>query len=303
MNVISIKDLDFCYPHGKHILKGVTMNVKKNSIYGFIGANGAGKSTTIRVLLGLLKHNNRNSVHLFDKNPTSSENSNVFKTIGFLIDKPVFYNHLTCEENLKILSNYYDFDKNAIKVALSTVGLLAQKKTIFHKCSTGMKQRLAIAKAIVHSPQLLILDEPFNGLDPEWTFEIRNRLKELNNQGMTIFYSSHLLGEMEKLVTDVGILKNGKIIIEAPINELFEAVTDIEVYIQFETAFHLQSANFHSSGIYICKILPNNFVNFRIKNKNLLNELIVTLVQHHCTIKDIQILKPTLEDYFLKNAI
>jgi len=302
MNIISIKNLEFCYPHGKQILNGVTMNVKKNSIYGFIGANGAGKSTTIRVILGLLK-SKMDAVHLFDKNPFSSKNSNIFKKIGFLIDKPVFYNHLTCEENLILLSNYYDFDKNSIKVALSTVGLLAQKKMIFHKCSTGMKQRLAIAKAIVHSPEVLILDEPFNGLDPEWTFEIRSRLKELNNQGMTIFYSSHLLGEMEKLVTDIGILKNGKIIIEAPITELFDAVTDIEVYIQFDTDFHLQSINFNSLDISIFEILPNNFVSFRIKNKNLLNELIVTLVEHNYTIKDIQILKPTLEDYFLKKAI
>lgn len=302
MNVISIKDLDFCYPHGKHILKGVTMNVKKNSIYGFIGANGAGKSTTIRVILGLLKAN-RNSVQLFDKNPTSSENSNIFKKIGFLIDKPVFYNHLTCEENLKILSNYYDFDKNAINVALSTVGLLAQKKTIFHKCSTGMNQRLAIAKAIVHNPEVIILDEPFNGLDPEWTFEIRSRLKELNNQGMTIFYSSHLLGEMEKLVTEIGILKNGKIIIESPVNELFDTVTDIEVFIQFDTNIDVQLLNFNSSDISVTGTLPNNFASFRIKNKNLLNELIVTLVQNQYPIVDIKISRPSLEDYFLKNAI
>lgn len=278
------------------------MNVKKNSIYGFIGANGAGKSTTIRVILGLLKAN-RNSVQLFDKNPTSSENSNIFKKIGFLIDKPVFYNHLTCEENLKILSNYYDFDKNAINVALSTVGLLAQKKTIFHKCSTGMKQRLAIAKAIVHNPEVIILDEPFNGLDPEWTFEIRSRLKELNNQGMTIFYSSHLLGEMEKLVTEIGILKNGKIIIESPVNELFDTVTDIEVFIQFDTNIDVQLLNFNSSDISVTGTLPNNFASFRIKNKNLLNELIVTLVQNQYPIVDIKISRPSLEDYFLKNAI
>lgn len=302
MNVINIKDLEFCYPHGKHILKGVTMNVKKNSIYGFIGANGAGKSTTIRVIFGLLKAN-KGSINFFNENPSLSEGLNLFKKIGYLIDKPIFYNHLTCEENLKILSNYYDFDKNAIEVALSTVGLLAQKKTIFHKCSTGMKQRLAIAKAIVHSPEVIILDEPFNGLDPEWTFEIRSRLKEMNNQGMTIFYSSHLLGEMEKLVTDIGILKNGKIIIESPINELYGNITNIKVHIQFEDCANIQSLNFNSLDISAIGTLPNNFVIFQIKNKNQLNELIATLIKHDYTIKDIQIIKPTLEDYFLKTAI
>lgn len=302
MDVINIKDLDFCYPHGKQILNGVTMNVKKNSIYGFIGANGAGKSTTIRVILGLLK-SKTDAINLFGMNPILSENSNIFKKIGFLIDKPVFYNHLTCEENLKLLSNYYAFDKNAIKDALATVGLLAQKNMIFHKCSTGMKQRLAIAKAVVHKPEVLILDEPFSGLDPEWTFEIRSRLKELNNQGVTIFYSSHLLGEMEKLVTDIGILKNGKIIIEAPINELYDNVTKIKVYIQFEDCDNIQSVNFNSPDISVIETLSNNFVIFQIKNKNLLNELIVTLIKYDYAIKDIQIIKPTLEDYFLKTAI
>lgn len=302
MNVIEIDNLSFGYPHGKQILNGVTMSVKKNSIYGFIGANGAGKSTTIRIILGLLK-SKIDEIHIFGKNPDSSENFNIFKKIGFLIDKPVFYNHLTCEENLILLSNYYDFDKNAIDNALSTVGLINSKKNIFHKCSTGMKQRLAIAKAIVHKPEVLILDEPFNGLDPEWTFEIRSRLKELNNQGMTIFYSSHLLGEMEKLVTDIGILKNGKIIIEAPVSELFDAVSKIKVVIQFDAPVDIQRLNFNNPDISIGEILPDNFVNFQIKNKNLLNELIVTLVKHGYAIKDIQISKPTLEDYFLKTAI
>ncbi len=302
MDVINIKDLSFCYPHGKQILNGVTMNIKKNSIYGFIGANGAGKSTTIRVILGLLK-SNKDAINLFGINPILSENSKIFKKVGFLIDKPVFYNHLTCEENLILLSNYYVFDKNAIKDALSTVGLLARKNMIFHKCSTGMKQRLGIAKAIVHKPEVLILDEPFNGLDPEWRFEIRNCLKELNNQGMTIFYSSHMLGEMEKLVTDIGILKNGKIIVESPINELFDSVSDIKVNIQFGNSINIQSLNFNSPDISIIEILPNNFCIFQIKNKNLLNELLITIIQQDYTIRDIQVIKPNLEDYFLKTAI
>ncbi|UAY56727.1 ABC transporter ATP-binding protein [Arachidicoccus terrestris] len=298
MNDIFINGLRFKYPKEKHILNGLNMHVKKGAIYGFIGANGAGKSTTIRLILGLLK-GHCDEIEVLGENPNAS-GSKLINNIGFLIDKPVFYNHLTCEENLRLLCKYYNLKTKSIQISLERVGLFDSRKTMYRNCSTGMKQRLAIAKAIVHKPKLLILDEPFNGMDPEWIVQIRLCLQEINSEGVTIFYSSHLLAEMEKLVTDIGIIKNGTMIIENSIKNIVASDSDkIKVRIHVDDAVNIENIELVPGQIELINKPKGNCLLFEISERRHLNKLILNIINHSLIITDIEVIKPNLESFFL----
>lgn len=219
-NTIKIKNLSFGFSKNKQILKNININVPKGSIYGFLGANGAGKSTTMRLIMGLYTPNNQGEIEVFGK-PIEKIYPEAFNRIGSLIDYPAFYSHLSGYDNLKVVCIIRKLDPSRIDEVLELVGLTHAKHIKMKKYSLGMKQRIAIGLALISNPELLILDEPVNGLDPQGMAEMRKLLVKLNQEhGITIFISSHLLQEIDKMVTHLGIISQGVMKFEGSKDEL-----------------------------------------------------------------------------------
>jgi lantibiotic transport system ATP-binding protein len=217
--IVKSTALTYRFSKGEKTLDNINLQVEKGSIYGFLGPNGAGKTTTLRLLLGLLKKQ-EGSITLFEKEFDQHRIESLRK-IGSLIEQPSLYLHLTARENLEVWRKIYSAPKEAIAPVLKLVGLenTASKKA--RQFSLGMKQRLSIAIALLHNPELLILDEPTNGLDPTGIIEIRELIKRLNKEnGVTIIVSSHILLEVERMATHVGIINKGKMLFQGTLNEL-----------------------------------------------------------------------------------
>ncbi len=246
--VIETKKLDFSYSQtGGKTLDNVNLQVLPGSIYGFLGPNGAGKTTTLRLLLGLLK-NQSGSILLFGRE-LSHDRVDILKRLGSLIEQPSLYLHLTAKENLEIYRLIYKCEKSRIAEVLEIVGLENTGRKKAKQFSLGMKQRLSIAIALLHKPDLLILDEPTNGLDPNGIIETRELIKKLNKAyHTTILVSSHILSEVEKMATHVGIIHKGRLLFQGAMQELqqmktHKAVLEVETN-NPESAMSLLSAQF-----------------------------------------------------------
>ena len=207
--MIRTENLSFCY-RNKQVLNSIDLQVPKGSIYGYIGKNGSGKTTTIKILLGLLKVPSGSIYYNGERFRKSS--ISLLGRIGSLIESPVFYNHLTAYENLKYVDILFHRGEERINEVLSLVDLNDARHKKAKHFSSGMKQRLGIALALFHNPDILILDEPLNGLDPEGIHDMRKLITRLHHEGKTIFLSSHILSEVEKVCTHIGILEQGKLI-------------------------------------------------------------------------------------------
>ena len=232
--IIKTDSLNFSFAKGQKTLHDVNLQVPRGSIYGFLGPNGAGKTTTLRLLLGLLK-NQEGDIQIFDKDFTKNR-LHVLKNVGSLIEQPSLYGHLTANENLDIYRRTYGVEKARIPKVLEMVGLQGTGKKKAKQFSLGMKQRLSIAVALLHKPELLILDEPTNGLDPNGIIETRELIKQLNKEhGVTILVSSHILAEVERMATHVGIIHKGKFLFQGPLNEL-QNLKSQQSFLQIDTA-------------------------------------------------------------------
>lgn len=199
--------------HGKEVIKCCNMSVEEGTVYGFLGANGAGKTTVFKLLSGLLTPTMGKALVL--GMDVVSERTKLLSEIGTLIETPVFYEHLSATENLKIHLAYMGKDGEDIADILSKVGLDDTGIQPVSTFSLGMRQRLAIARAIVHKPKLLILDEPINGLDPMGIREMRDLFLNLVKiQGMTLLISSHILTEIEHIADTIGVIVKGTIVKE-----------------------------------------------------------------------------------------
>ncbi len=217
-NLIETKNLSYSFKRFRAI-DNINLNVPQGSIYCFLGPNGAGKTTTIRTLLGLYNVP-PTSIKIFGKD-IQKERINILKHIGSLVETPSLYEHLTAYENLKILRHYLGGKKERINEVLGIVDLMGGVNKKVKAMSMGMKQRLALAIALFSNPKLLVLDEPTNGLDPQGIREVRELLIKLNKEkGITIFLSSHILSEVEKLATNVGVINKGKLVFEGTLNEM-----------------------------------------------------------------------------------
>lgn len=206
MNFLQVENLSLRYGD-QCIINDVSFSIPKGKIVGILGPNGAGKSSIIKILAGLVFPE---SGTLAINNEHQRSFSELKKICGYLIDSPAFYPYLTAKQNLKIIQKIAKKDLS-IEDLLEKVGLSSTGKKKVKHFSTGMKQRLAIAQALLRDPELLILDEPFNGLDPNGFLDIKNLLKELNEGGVTIFISSHLLDELEQFADTFILLHNGRI--------------------------------------------------------------------------------------------
>ncbi|MDM5250919.1 MULTISPECIES: ABC transporter ATP-binding protein [unclassified Lysinibacillus] len=215
-----IETIDLCKKYKTtYAVKDLNLKVKKGEIYGFLGPNGSGKTTSIKMLLGLIKASS-GSVTLFGKKLESDRN-HILKKVGALVESPSYYGHLTGYENLKIIQRMLNVPEGRIEEVLNIVRLTNAKNQLVKQYSLGMKQRLGIAIALLGEPELLILDEPTNGLDPAGIHEIRDLIKSLpETEGITILISSHLLSEIDQMATQVGIISDGNLIYQDSIEVL-----------------------------------------------------------------------------------
>ncbi|MBV9927234.1 MAG: ABC transporter ATP-binding protein [Acidobacteria bacterium] len=212
-------DLTHRFSEAEPALDRVRLQVTEGSIYGFLGPNGAGKTTTLRLILGLLKKQ-RGEIYVFGR-PFTETRVETLRRLGSMIESPSIYAHLTAAENLQILQRVYRCPKRRVEEVLEVVGLARTGRKRAGQFSLGMKQRLGLALALLHAPTLLVLDEPTNGLDPNGILEMRGLLRTLNREhGVTILVSSHLLSEVEKLVTHVGIINHGRLLFQGTLAEL-----------------------------------------------------------------------------------
>jgi len=232
--IIKTAGLTYHFNKNQKTLDDINLEVEKGSIYGFLGPNGAGKTTTLRLLLGLLKKQ-QGSILVFGKE-FEQHRIESLQNIGSLIEQPSLYGHLTAKENLNIYRKIYGVRKESIGSVLQLVGLEGTGKKKAKQFSLGMKQRLSIAIALLHNPELLILDEPTNGLDPNGIIETRELIKKLNKEnGVTIIVSSHILAEVERMATHVGIIHKGRLLFQGTLNEL-QSMKDQQSFIQLDTS-------------------------------------------------------------------
>lgn len=276
----------------------VNLHVMKGDIYGFIGQNGAGKTTTIRMLLNLIKPSG-GTVELFGEEVTDKNIYKQLKRIGAIIETPGFYPNLTGEENLDIHRIMMDIrDKSSVNRAMKLVGLSEQKGKKTRHYSLGMRQRLGIARALLHDPELLILDEPTNGLDPQGIVEIRDMLTEIAKQGKTILISSHILAEVEKMVSRIGILHNGRLLEEISWEDFYKKCGHS---IQYRVSEPGKAAVLIGKSVDGADISVNeDIVTLKINESDNSGKITKLLVENGIEVKESTIIKASLEDYFMK---
>lgn len=274
----------------------VSIHVEEGEIYGFLGLNGAGKTTLIRLLLGLIKPDQGNC-KLFGQTPKRA--SSLWNDVGYLVETPHAYPNLSVIENLEVIYKLRGLnDKTVIDTIIDRLHLMRYKHTKEAHLSLGNKQRLGLAKALMHKPALLILDEPINGLDPAGIVEIRELLKELaQNDHTTIFLSSHILSEIAKLTTRIGIIHNGRIIREMVSSELkYEIIKKLQI----DTTDNERAESILKENNYSPRIVEGII---EIRDPQGINHpevIAALLVENKTPPKKLNVYEEDLENYFLR---
>lgn len=283
---------------GEEAVSGVSMNVRSGEIYGFLGPNGAGKTTIMKMITNLVRPSG-GEIEIFGEkvHDTSYE---LLKRMGSIIEYPVFFEKLTARKNLELHCEYMGYyDKKAITETLALVNLVNIENKPVKDFSLGMKQRLGIARAVITKPEILILDEPVNGLDPVGIYELRDLFMKLSRQyGITLLISSHNLSEIEQIADTIGVIRKGKLIKEASMEEIRNTHSNhIELVVKDypKAAFVLEN-----------KLKVRNF---RVReDKSLINiyddlsqnDIFQSMIQNQVKIESINHIKQPLEDYFLQ---
>ena len=291
--VIQTNGLSFNFGN-QQVIKSLSLQVPAGSIYGFLGPNGAGKTTTIKMLLNLLQAG-EGSIHIFEKE-LNSNRIEILKQIGSLIEQPAIYHHLTGRENLLNRAMLLQVNEAKVDEMLKLVQLTnaADKKS--GQYSLGMKQRLGIALALLADPKLLILDEPTNGLDPNGIIEIRELLMRLVATGKTVFISSHLLAEIEKMATHVGIINNGQLMFQGTIGDLQNISQPL---INIETDNTVDAANLLKRHNFTVTDVDQNHLYVPFTSKEQIGEINTLLIQNGITVFGINKQRKDLERLFL----
>jgi ABC-2 type transport system ATP-binding protein len=283
---------------GTEVVSNVNMHIKKGEIYGFLGPNGAGKTTVMRMLTNLIKPT-AGDIQLFGE-PLLPNSYETLKRMGSIIEFPIFYDKLTAVENLELHCRYMGYyRKNAVAEALERVSLEGITGKQVKEFSLGMKQRLGIARAIVTRPELLLLDEPINGLDPVGIREMRTLLDSLSKEyGMTLLISSHILGEIEQIADTIGVLDKGRLVQEVSMNVVrlmnanyTELITPDVKKAAFVLENELAISNFKVSGERELRIYDAGMSSSELSKK---------LILHDVPLESITVKANSLEDYFLE---
>jgi len=291
--ILSVKELTKSFGKRKAV-DILSFDINEGEIFGFLGPNGAGKSTAIKSMLSLIKPDG-GDIEIFGRSIRKNHNSALIG-VGALVERPDFYEYLSAEQNLSILAKMDNASSERIAEVLKIVGLEDRSNDKVKAYSQGMKQRLGIAQALLSNPKLLILDEPTNGLDPRGMKEVRDLIKKLADEGITILLSSHILHEVEQVCTSMAIINLGKLIKIGSVTELLKSsdtfITEVHVNPMKKTISIMEKLS------YITEIKSSdNIIKIRIAYDNL-SELSKTLIENNIDVSAI-IPRSSLEDYFL----
>lgn len=285
-------------------LDGISFRVEEGEIFAFLGPNGAGKTTTINILMGFI-YPTDGQVKIFGKDITKN-GKEIKKRIGFLPEELGFYDTLTAYEHMDFYGRLFGIPKakreKRILELLEMVGLLERKDSKLREYSHGMKQRLGIAQALINEPDLLIFDEPTSGLDPRASYEIRNIIKELATEGITIFLSSHLLYEVQQICDTVAIIDKGKLVRKDKINNLINELKGKGIKIKI-TCLKINEDIVEAvrgiKGVYEVIAKENSLI-VRVSNEKTIAEVNAVIVKADGRVIRIEELAPDLEEVFLK---
>lgn len=278
----------------KKILKDVSFTIKKGDILGFIGPNGSGKTTTIKLILGLNSIDSGNvTINGFD---IKKDFESAIKGVGAIVENPDMYMYLSGYENLKLVANMYNVSSSKIDEVVKLVKLEGRIKDKVSKYSLGMRQRLGIAQALINSPNLLILDEPTNGLDPEGIKELRDLLKDLaKKENIAVLISSHNLAELDSFCNKVCIIQNGTIIESNEVKKLKKEVSN-STYI-----FEVSNSTLVNNVIDNIKVLDSTHFSIKSKKEEIPN-IITKLINNNILIYEVYENKISLEEAFLNKT-
>ena len=294
-SIIQTNNLTFNFGSFK-ALDQVNLNVPEGSIYGFLGPNGAGKTTTIRILLDLF-HSKPGQVKLFNKELLANKVELLGK-VGALIENPSIYKHLTGRQNLEVVRRMIDAPKSRIDEVLKIVRLTDNANKKAKNYSLGMCQRLGLASALLSDPDLLILDEPTNGLDPSGIIEMRELIMRLNKEhGKTIFLSSHILTEIEKMATDVAIIDQGKIMYEGKLDGLHH--NDSSQFLEIKLDNSQKAIEVIKELNYTISEHDSKTITLPVTDKTDISRINKALVQNDIEVYQLKSTEETLEAIFL----
>ena len=295
--IVSVKNLKKSFK-GFKALKDVSFSVYKNDVFGFLGPNGAGKSTSLRCMLSLIEAD-EGHIEVFGKSLRKNR-FEVLSNIGSIIEKPDFYKYLSAFKNLEIMARISgrQVSKSEIEDIIHFVGLEGREKSKFKTYSHGMKQRLGIAQALMHNPELIILDEPTTGLDPQGIVDIRELIIKLSKeQGKTVILSSHQLSEIEMIANRMVIINKGKSIIEGKVSELLNSSQMMVRFSSDDPEKFCSILTKEFSDIADLKVTESE-IEFEVNRENI-PEINALMVGQNITISGIE-QKRKLEDYFIK---
>lgn len=279
-NVVAVNNLSF--------------TIQKGNVYGILGPNGSGKSTTLGILLNVVNKTS-GDFSWFDGNLSTHES---LRKVGAIIERPNFYPYMTASQNLQLVCKIKNIATNTIEEKLRLVNLFERRNHKFSTYSLGMKQRLAIASALLNNPEVLILDEPTNGLDPQGIHEIRQLIQQIGKSGTTVLLASHLLDEVEKVCSHVIVLQNGTKLYDGKVDEMFFS----HGYFEIKTSTNfvkLEQVLSNFDGVLNVKMENGSYLIYLTKEVSG-EDLNNFLFQHQITVSHLVMKKPSLEEQFLK---
>lgn len=276
-----------------HAVNNLSFTLKKGNVYGILGPNGSGKSTTLGIILNVVNKTS-GSFQWFDGSISTHE---ALKKIGAIIERPNFYPYMTAYENLALVCKIKNIPNDKIDLRLKDVNLYERKNSKFSTFSLGMKQRLAIASALLNEPEILILDEPTNGLDPQGIHEIRSIIQEISKKGTTILLASHLLDEVEKVCDHVIVLQKGKMIFMGRVDEL--GISPEEILLKADKSHEeIENCLRRLDGVTEIR-QENGHTVIQVSKELHSGEVNAFLMQNGIRLSHLEMRKPSLEENFL----
>jgi ABC-2 type transport system ATP-binding protein len=290
--ILSIKNLDKKYGR-VHAVKNLSFDIEKGNVYGILGPNGSGKSTTLGIILNVV---NKTSGEFSWFGGTMSTH-NALKRVGAIIERPNFYPYMTAVQNLELICKIKGVPYDNIEEKLKTVNLYERRNSKFKTYSLGMKQRLAIASALLNNPEILILDEPTNGLDPQGIHEIRQIIKEIAKNGTTILLASHLLDEVEKVCSHVVVIRNGLKLYSGRVENMVASNGIIEVKTDGDQELLVNTLkNYYDIATVN---VEDDLIVARLENETTASEINKYLFEKGIIVSHLVMRKPSLEEQFL----